>query len=52
MGKIEENKCPFCGAMVKHTEIGNGFCSCGAKYYSEDRVWLNRKTGEEVKGKE
>ena len=47
-----KNKCPFCGKIVEHTENCNGFCLCGAKYYSEDKIWLNRKTGERVKEKE
>ena len=45
-----KNKCPFCGNIVERSaEYFNGFCSCGAKYYPEDKIWLNRKTGEERK---
>ena len=44
--------CPFCGATCESFEGSNLFCSCWAKYYWEDKVWLNRKTGEEVWDKE
>ena len=41
--------CPFCGNKVNRLyDICNGFCSCGAKYYVRDKMWLNRKTGERV----
>lgn len=44
------NTCPFCGSCVKRRfEQVNGFCSCGAKYYFMDKLWLNRKTGETIK---
>lgn len=44
------NKCPFCGEIVERVyAVCNGFCKCGAKYYSRDKTWLNRKTGEEIK---
>lgn len=41
--------CPFCNTTnygLYHTH--NLFCSCGAKYYAKDKIWLNRTTGEEV----
>ena len=40
--------CPFCGATCENFEGSNLFCNCWAKYYWVDKVWLNRKTGEEV----
>ena len=40
--------CPFCGANCENFEGSNLFCNCSAKYYWEDKVWLNRKTGKEV----
>lgn len=46
-----KNKCPFCGKIVERYSYCNGFCNCGAKYYPNDKVWLNRKTGETRKGK-
>ena len=49
--KQYKNKCPFCGNKVKRRfEICNGFCSCGAKYYALEKIWLNRNTGEVIKG--
>ena len=44
--------CPFCGMVCENHKGGNLFCNCWAKYYWEDKVWLNRKTGEEVWDKE
>lgn len=41
-----KHQCPFCGEWVEHNWECNGFCKCFAKYYSQDQVWLNRKTGE------
>lgn len=46
MSRTIKHQCPFCGEWVKHYDICNGFCSCSAKYYSHNKVWLNRKTGE------
>ena len=40
--------CPFCKSVCESFEGGNLFCNCSAKYYWEDKVWLNRNTGEEV----
>lgn len=48
MNKIK-HQCPFCGEWVEHYEGCNGFCECFAKYYSQQKIWLNRKTGETVK---
>lgn len=46
-----ENKCPFCGDIVERfAEICNGFCSCGAKYYPNEKMWYSRRTGEKRKG--
>lgn len=50
MSRRIKHQCPFCGEWVEHYEICNGFCSCFAKYYSRDDVWLNRKTNETRKG--
>lgn len=44
------HKCPFCGETIEHYENCNGFCKCFAKYYSKQKVWLNRNTGETRKG--
>lgn len=49
MNKIK-HKCPFCGELVEHYKICNGLCKCGAKYYTNNKLWLNRKTGEVRKG--
>ena len=43
---IIKHKCPFCGELFEWSEHCNVFCRCGCKYYSEDKCWLNRKTGE------
>lgn len=40
--------CPFCKSVCESFEGSNLFCKCNAKYYWEDKVWLNRNTGEEV----
>ena len=49
MRKIK-NKCPFCGKTVKRLiKECNGFCECGAKYYFQDKIWLDRNTGEKIK---
>ena len=45
-----KHQCPFCGEWVEHYESCNGFCKCWAKYYTQDKIWLNRKTGETRKG--
>ena len=44
--------CPFCKTLGKAYKGNNIICSCGAKYYWTGKVWLNRKTGEEVKESE
>ena len=44
--------CPFCNAVCENIAGGNLFCKCNAKYYWDDKVWLNRKTGERVKERE
>lgn len=44
--------CPFCDTSIIAPIPQNLFCECGAKYYYFDKVWLNRKTGEEVFEKE
>ena len=43
-----QRKCPWCGEICEAYEGNNLFCKCFAKFYWEDKVWLNRKTGEEV----
>lgn len=55
--KIEANRrykkqCPFCGSTCENFKGSNLFCKCGAKYYYFDDVWLNRKTGKEVRESE
>ena len=42
--------CPFCHRLVEGTHLVNAFCECGAKYYYHSDIWLDRKTGKEVKG--
>ena len=42
-------KCLFCGETIEYWENCNGFCQCFAKYYSNDKLWFNRKTGETLK---
>lgn len=49
MNRIK-HQCPFCNEWVEHYESCNGFCKCSAKYYSQQNVWLNRKTGKTYKG--
>ena len=38
--------CPVCGKVheIKHPLI-NIICDCGAKYYGNCEIWLDRKTG-------
>ena len=53
--KMETVQCPFCGTI--HTRkspkyngiVANTFCECGAKYYTIDGVWFNRRTGKEIR---
>lgn len=45
-----QRKCPFCGEICEGTHLVNLICKCGAKYYYESDIWLDRKTGKEVKG--
>ena len=45
-----QRKCPFCGEICENFVGGNLFCKCNAKYYYESDIWLDRKTGKEVKG--
>ena len=40
--------CPWCGNICEGYEGNNLFCKCFAKFYWEDKVWLNRNTGEEI----
>lgn len=37
--------CPFCGKEHKQRSHINVICSCGAKFYYRDLLWLNRKNG-------
>ena len=42
-------ECPFCGAVNGTRSYLNTVClSCNSKYYPNDRLWLNRKTGERI----
>lgn len=43
-----KKECPFCHSICKGFIGGNLFCRCNAKYYYEDKVWLDRNTGKEV----
>ena len=45
-----QRKCPFCGEICEGTPLVNLICKCGAKYYYESDIWLDRKTGKEVRG--
>lgn len=43
--------CPFCKKIHSvDSPYLNTICGCGGKYYSNAGYWLNRTTGEEVKG--
>ena len=46
--KYYEKECPFC--HKKHRQLKNCkiMCDCNAKYYYQDKVWLDRNTGKEV----
>jgi hypothetical protein len=52
--KRYKRKCPFCGEICEGTPIVNLICKCGAKYYYESDIWLERKNEKgvrkEVKG--
>ena len=40
-------ECPFCGADNGTRSFLNTVClGCSSKYYPNDRLWLNRETGE------
>lgn len=41
--------CPFCKRKHFTRPYLNILCHCGAKFYMNDRTWLNRKTGEKIK---
>lgn len=42
-------ECPFCGAVNGTRSYLNTIClGCNAKYYPNDKLWLNRETGERV----
>lgn len=42
-------ECPFCGAVNGTRSYLNTVClGCNAKYYPNDRFWLNRGTGERI----
>lgn len=43
--------CPFCGSICEGNMFLNLICKCGAKYYVQSDIWLDRKkTKKEVKG--
>ena len=41
-------KCPFCGAERSMSLGCNIICGCNAKYYYNERLWLNRNTGTRI----
>ena len=42
-------ECPFCGAVNGTRSYLNTIClGCNSKYYPNDRLWLNRETGERI----
>lgn len=43
---MEHKTCPFCGVVHEFKPWLNIICTCGAKYYFMDKLWLDRKTGE------
>ena len=43
-----KKECPFCHSICESSIGGNLFCRCNAKYYYEDKVWLDRNTGKEI----
>lgn len=43
-----KKECPFCHSICEGFIGGNLFCRCNAKYYYEDKVWLDRNTGKEI----
>ena len=49
MIKQYKRQCPFCKRICYGYEGSNLFCGCNAKYYWQDQVWLDRKTGKEVR---
>ena len=44
-----KRKCPFCGEICEGTPLVNLLCKCGAKYYYESDIWLERKAGKGVR---
>lgn len=43
--------CPFCHTVHKRTNLYlNVICACGGKYYPCSGDWINRQTGDRVKG--
>lgn len=48
--KRYKRQCPFCKRFVEGTYPRNAFCECGAKYYGESDIWLDRERKKEVKG--
>lgn len=43
-----QKECPFCHAELRATKGSNIICSCNAKYYYWDGMWLDRNTGRRV----
>lgn len=41
-------ECPFCKSKVENYLTCNLFCNCGAKYYYNQGLWLERKSGRKV----
>ena len=51
MSKEKQIKtCPFCSSTCEGGKYINLICKCGAKYYVQSDIWLDRKTGKEIKG--
>ena len=49
--KFYKQFCPFCHKVHEQRLHINIICSCGAKYYFYCGEWLNRQTGERIRGK-
>ena len=43
-----KKECPFCHSICENFIGCNLFCRCNAKYYYNDKVWLDRNTGKEI----
>lgn len=43
-----KKECPFCHSTYESFIGCNLFCRCNAKYYYQDKVWLDRNTGKVI----